>query len=137
MSIDAELEKIPDLLTCRFLAAEVLGACPGVGPSRAMITHLAHAGDDESARKLRKTYDARLTLVTEVAAIGSHVALGDVGLGRGRQLLRRAFVALLELGKDRRDLERLIRRRAAEPVQPRGTGQEHVPGLGSESNDAA
>lgn len=116
-SFDEELEAIPDVVTLRFLAAEVLGYCPGIGPTRAMVDHLAGIGTRDRRTELRRDYERRMTLITEVAAIGSHVALGDVGLGRGCQLLRRAFVALIELGKDRNDLVRLIRRRAAEPVQ--------------------
>tara|TARA_B100001750_G_scaffold112612_1_gene88937 strand:- start:170 stop:553 length:384 start_codon:yes stop_codon:yes gene_type:complete len=80
--------------------------------------HAIQHNDRAEARDYLEAWERALTLRSEVGSIVAMVALGDCGVQRGRSLLRRACVALRELGVTHEDVQRVIRRRAAESTQP-------------------
>ena len=114
MSFDEELRAINTLATIRVLAVEIGQGMPSIAPPSEWFGAIEDSANPATRARLQRSYDARLTLTMEVASICTHVALGDVSLQKAHGLMRRALVALSELGKDRRDLVRLVRRRAAE-----------------------
>ena len=101
----------------RMLAYDMLRLSHDQEPPTAWVSAIVHGRGRGIRDALRSKWEDQVTLRSEVASICAQVALGDVDVGRGRSLLRRACVALRELGVTHEDIERVIRRRAAEPVE--------------------
>jgi hypothetical protein len=110
-------EPLGVLQNLRLLGYELARLARRGDPPDTWITAIVHSHDRAAMAALRKRWEDELTLRSEVASICAQVALGDVDVGRGRSLLRRACVALRELGVTHADIERVIRRRVAEPLE--------------------
>lgn len=108
------------LQNLRMLAFDLLRLARRSEPPMAWVDAIVHSHGRSLRDALRGRWEDELELRTEVGTLCANVALGESSVQGGRAMLRRVCHALTELGVTRADVERTIRRRAAEPVEPSG-----------------
>lgn len=112
MSPEAALARVTTLRLLSFIAADLADHVPAYRPSDAWRDHLEWERGRKRAEQLLEAGHRHQETAAVALELLAGVALGTVDLARGRLLLRRVAVLLVELGQDPATFPRVVLRRA-------------------------